>query len=203
MVAKDLHRAGVSVSSIQRVGLYLRVGYPVECGNLALWQEPGTARSRAAIPADGRLGHPGRYRPCWPWYRCSRRQLGHQLPDGQHDRGICSSYWYVARAPAIGCLSTYSFLAFQVVPVVLENKERQSPSSTTTTTRSCTYCSFLLVIFAGMPYRHYTCARVIATRGLSFMCRIPHHSVLMTRLPIQQVRSQTRYAQLRYHALER
>lgn len=57
-----------------------------------LWKEPGTARGRIAIIAYRRCRYPCGHGSCRSWYRCSRRQSGHQLPDGKYHRGLRPSY---------------------------------------------------------------------------------------------------------------
>ena len=57
-----------------------------------LWKEPGTARGRIAIIAYRRCRYPCGHGSCRSWYRCSRRQSSHQLPDGKYHRGLRPSY---------------------------------------------------------------------------------------------------------------
>ncbi len=56
--------------------------FPVECSYLAFREEPRTTRGVTTISTQRRIRHSRCYRPCWSWYRRTRRQSCHQLPDG-------------------------------------------------------------------------------------------------------------------------
>ena len=99
MVAKDLSRAGVRALFSLSKTIISDIA-AVECLDSALWEEPRTTRGLVAISAHRRGRYPGGHRSRRPRYRRARRLARYQLPDGEHDRGICPPYRY-ARALSV------------------------------------------------------------------------------------------------------
>jgi DEAD/DEAH box helicase len=94
MVAKDLQRAHVChLSSLWSPSKVFFLS--VERIHIALWEVTRTARSCPCTAQKRRSRRPRGDRSRRSWYRCSRRIPRHQLPDGQHNRSICSPYWSV------------------------------------------------------------------------------------------------------------